>query len=96
MQPIDIAWQLLKNQDYESAANLQRLVPSMETPPQGPQSGEEQFDLQTNNPGVRPSQTDEQRRDKQMVSREKRSLQQMRAQPKLDARVQRRQELGRN
>jgi len=95
MEPIDIAWQLLKNQDYESAANLQRLVPLMETP-QGPQSGEEQFDLQTNNPAVRPSQTDEQRSDKQMVSREKRGLQQMREQPKLDARVQRRQELGRN
>ena len=58
--------------------------------------GEEDFDLQHNNPGVRPSQTDEQRSENQMVSGEKRSYQQMKDEPKLQRRLDRREDLGRD
>ncbi len=63
---------------------------------QGPELGEEQFDLQRNNPGVRPSQTDFRRGDNLMVAREKRGLQSMKDEPKLQRRIDRRQQLGRN
>ena len=56
----------------------------------------EEYDFQTNNPGVRPSQTDEARSDRLMVAREKRGLQSMKDEPKLQRRIDRRQQLGRN
>ena len=63
---------------------------------QGPELGEEQFDLQRNNPGVRPSQTGEARSMREITSREARGAAQRKLAPKLDARAQRRQQLGRN
>lgn len=91
----------------EAQAPFQHLAPHLdpitgevmgmpEEDPMGAAMGEEQFDLQRNNPGVRPSQTDFRRGDNLMVAREKRGLQSMKDEPKLQRRIDRRQQLGRN
>ncbi len=91
----------------EAQAPFQHLAPHldpitgevMEMPeedPMGAAMGEEQFDLQTNNPGIRPSQTGEARSMREITSREARGAAQRKLAPKLDARAQRRQQLGRN
>tara|TARA_R110002110_G_scaffold13229_1_gene63478 strand:+ start:1947 stop:2714 length:768 start_codon:yes stop_codon:yes gene_type:complete len=64
--------------------------------PKNPILGEEDFDLQTNNPGVRPSQTDFRRGDNLMVAREKRGIQGMKNEPKVQGRIDRRKDLGRD